>query len=640
MVLLLSAIFIIYTYCFWNKEHNLFDSITNTIIVITFLVILITNLFSFFNLLIPILIKLFWLTVFVIALIWIIWTKQFPKRNTLVPYFKQLKSFPFYIFIGLTVISFLYARFTIPNNWDSMTYHLARVAHWINNKSVNYYYTNNLRQLLSPVLDEYFLLHIILLSGNDNYVNLLQWFSYIISALYIYKTIRLLDCSASFAFAGSILFMTMPIAFAESMTTQNDLFATMYLWLFIYKAVNIAKNNNIYFSNKNLTDITSLGILIGFGYLAKTSVCVPMFYFLICLIIYFFYAKKITIRDFCIYSIISAVCCAIIVSETFIRWKYYGSIDTSVVTNSIVVATKNPIMLLFNLYKNISNLIVFSPTISFLLKLIGVKSTGIFGININSQEINFNNIEFYPSFSFHHDFASAYIVTIAGFIAFFYFIVKKNIKKQKRIFASIIFIGFLTIPLILRWQPWGSRIMLPCVSLLSVLIILLLDDICFQYEIRQVLLTCVYLVCLMSYYPQLESHLLPVYTYLNSGNDRFYMYFYNRQEIYTDYKKLIEYCEKLDSKNIALCTGGDSYVYPFLHFFKTKYDVNVSEFPIRETELAKILCITSFPDYIACIEIYNGDTFTINGCSYEEIFSTGGPANYRVYKKQSNEIKY
>ncbi len=35
--------------------------------------------------------------------------------------------------------------------YDSMTYHLARIGHWIDNGSVDYYVTNIDRQLYSPV---------------------------------------------------------------------------------------------------------------------------------------------------------------------------------------------------------------------------------------------------------------------------------------------------------------------------------------------------------------------------------------------------------------------------------------------------------------------------------------------------------
>ena len=42
-----------------------------------------------------------------------------------------------------------------PNNWDSMTYHLTRVEHWMQRQTVIHYATNNVRQVSQPPLAEY-----------------------------------------------------------------------------------------------------------------------------------------------------------------------------------------------------------------------------------------------------------------------------------------------------------------------------------------------------------------------------------------------------------------------------------------------------------------------------------------------------
>lgn len=62
-----------------------------------------------------------------------------------------------------------------PNNWDSMTYHLPRVAHWQAQGSVTFYATSIDRQLWMAPLSEFAAMHLMTLSGGDVLANLVQW---------------------------------------------------------------------------------------------------------------------------------------------------------------------------------------------------------------------------------------------------------------------------------------------------------------------------------------------------------------------------------------------------------------------------------------------------------------------------------
>lgn len=632
MLFLLPAAFIVLLFVFYSKKLSLFDSGVSVIITMSLLVVFINNVLSVFHALTTISLAVFWGFVLLIAVFIAIRNNGF--QNVKVQQLKRIaflrqKSVLFYIFLALTLISLFYARAIVPNNWDSMTYHLARVAHWVNNKSVNYYFTLNIRQLVSPVLDEYVLLHVVLLAGNDKYVNLMQWFSYIVSAICIYKIVKSLGCHSVFAYIAMYLFMTMPIAFAESMTTQNDLFATMYLMLFVYKAIGIAKKDTLEFTRGNVCAVATLGLLLGLGYLAKTSVCLPMVYCAACLVVYLFCTKKLRAKDCGIYLVCAFLCFAVVACETFIRWKYYGSIDTSIVNARILVGTKNPLKLLVNLYKNMAILLVVIQPSGKILRAAARMLCHILGVDMNDTAISFGGHDFSPAFSFHMDGAGAAIVTALGVIAFFYFLFNKNAGKQKRILAAIIFMGFLTIPAVLRWQPWGTRIMLPCASLLCVLVALFLDDFGLRHNIRQGVSASVITTCLLTYVPQIAWHRSAVYAALKKNTERFSLYFYNRQNIYPAYLGLIRYCEELGTESIALCAGGDSYVYPFLAYFKTKHDMSINESPLWDGE--PLDNNSDAPKYIACVDMDNGQRFMMKDFSYEKVYSVD---DYSVYKRE------
>jgi hypothetical protein len=64
-----------------------------------------------------------------------------------------------------------------PNTWDAMQYHLPRIVHWLQNRSVALYPTHELKQLHMAPGAEYLMLQLHALWGGDRLDNLMQWFA-------------------------------------------------------------------------------------------------------------------------------------------------------------------------------------------------------------------------------------------------------------------------------------------------------------------------------------------------------------------------------------------------------------------------------------------------------------------------------
>src|SRR5262249_44491564 len=79
--------------------------------------------------------------------------------------------------VAIVVATGIIAVISAPNNWDSMTYHLSRVMHWIQNESVEHYPTHILRQIELNPWAEFAILHLQVLLGSDHFSNSVQWFS-------------------------------------------------------------------------------------------------------------------------------------------------------------------------------------------------------------------------------------------------------------------------------------------------------------------------------------------------------------------------------------------------------------------------------------------------------------------------------
>ncbi len=121
-----------------------------------------------------------------------------------------------------------------PNNFDSMTYHMARISHWIQNQNIQYYPTAIPRQNYSMPLAEYGILHLQILSQGDHYANLVQWVSFIISIITSTLIAKELKVSPRGQWITGVLTAALPMAILQSSSTQNDLVVSAFCLSFIY----------------------------------------------------------------------------------------------------------------------------------------------------------------------------------------------------------------------------------------------------------------------------------------------------------------------------------------------------------------------------------------------------------------------
>jgi hypothetical protein len=125
-------------------------------------------------------------------------------------------------------VTFFIAVVYPPNNWDSMTYHLPRIEHWLQNKSLNHYYTSIDRQLLSAPFAEILILQGRALSGDDYLANLVQWFSFLGSIIGISKIAGRLGMNRKMQIVSALFFATVPMAILQASSTQTDLVTTFF----------------------------------------------------------------------------------------------------------------------------------------------------------------------------------------------------------------------------------------------------------------------------------------------------------------------------------------------------------------------------------------------------------------------------
>lgn len=131
--------------------------------------------------------------------------------------------------VVVAVLTGVVALAAAPTTYDSLTYHLARVAHWAQNRTLAPYPTSIARQLYQPPWAELAALHLWLLAGGDRLANLVQWASMLGSAVGVSVIARRLGASRRGQILAAVVCATIPMGVVQAGSTQND-YATAF-WL-------------------------------------------------------------------------------------------------------------------------------------------------------------------------------------------------------------------------------------------------------------------------------------------------------------------------------------------------------------------------------------------------------------------------
>jgi len=133
------------------------------------------------------------------------------------------------LLISAGILLLVIFKFPLPNNGDSMRYHLARTIYWEQQASVSFYATHDLRQLTFPPLGEYALFNSIMLLGNDNLTRAVQWASMLIVIVGVAEITKKLGGSTRQQAITALLAASIPMGIMQATSTQNDYILSAWL---------------------------------------------------------------------------------------------------------------------------------------------------------------------------------------------------------------------------------------------------------------------------------------------------------------------------------------------------------------------------------------------------------------------------
>ncbi len=165
---------------------------------------------------------------------------------------------------GILAVTLLVALAAPPNTWDSMTYHMSRVMHWIQNASLAFFPASEVRELWPYPWAEYAILHLQLLSGGDRFANLVQWFASVISAAGVSLIVRFFTTDTRAQWLAALLSLTIPMGILQATSTQNDLATAAWLVCFVYYLLKLSEDRSNW-----LYPSVAAGCALGLGALTK-----------------------------------------------------------------------------------------------------------------------------------------------------------------------------------------------------------------------------------------------------------------------------------------------------------------------------------------------------------------------------------
>lgn len=148
------------------------------------------------------------------------------------------------ILAGILVITFLVAWLTPPQTWDSLSYHLSRVAHWAQNRSIGHYLTGIERQNSMSPAAELLVLNTYVLSGGDRLANFPQWLAMVGSLIGVSLVAGLLSANRFAQWLAAVFAATLPIGIAQASGTATDYVATFWTVCVAVETLQFTQNND------------------------------------------------------------------------------------------------------------------------------------------------------------------------------------------------------------------------------------------------------------------------------------------------------------------------------------------------------------------------------------------------------------
>ena len=466
----------------------------------------------------------------------------------------------FLLFIaGILVVTATVALVAPPNNWDSMTYHMARAAEWIQHQNIDFYPTSIDRQNYQMPLAEFAIMHLQLLSGSDRFANSIQWLSFFMSIILVSLIVKEMSGSARAQILSALFAATLPMGVLQSTGTQNDLVAGAFCLMFAYFMLKMSSSADN--PQTILFAAISLGLALftkGTAYIYCCGIGVPLG------LSYLFSRMPKTVFPIRIVKLMIIVFLGLLVSSGhfYRNWALYKH-PLSTAPKEYRNKDLSASTLFSNALRN-SALHLGAPSEK-LRDYVYAASEQILGDQLNNPATTWPGAKFKVPFSLHEDTAGNLLHFLIIVFAIIWLPFYRD-KRLTRIYALAFAVALCALLFcwFLKWQPWSSRLHTPIFLLASPLAGILGAD--FRTTVYRPAAIVLFCYAIPFLFINWSRPILPLPGWSILTTERNQQYFANRPYLYEDYRNAIKAVQTLSSKGnveeVGLYLGGDDWEYP------------------------------------------------------------------------------
>ena len=543
------------------------SAILSTAVVWGVIVVLSTEIFSLLRLLTFEWVFGLWLVVNILGLI--VYLKF--KSIKLIVEKNQNDKFPSVLIGLLSSVLFIFAAVGLiavvspPNNWDSMTYHMSRVVHWIQNHSVEHYPTSYVPQLYHPPGAEFGIMHFQIITGGDRFANLIQWLSMVGSAIAVSLIAQQLGANQRGQVFAAVFAATLPMGILQGSSTQND-YAVCF-WVVCFVSCGLAGMS----AGITLSNTLKIGASLGLALLKKTTAYIFALPFIIWFIIIGIkrYHKKMLPPIL----MIAAVTLLLNVGH---YWRNYDLFGYAIgAPQSFTKEYKIEIFTLPTFLSNIiRNLAMYVGTsisrINGLIVAVVKLLHKILGILPNDPRVTWPPGQVYglttPSFNENNASNPIHFGLILASVILIFNQPKLKEFKIVMVYLAATITTFLLLCLLLKFQPWQSRHHLTIFVLFSPIFGLTLSQLS-NYKIANYIVVILILMSLPWVFHNKFRPLIAESNIFNSSRNK--LYFTSRPSIEFAYNEAVDFVKSQNCTNIGLSFWTkNAWEYPLWVFFK------------------------------------------------------------------------